>query len=216
MAKQPEAYIDFEVYEDAKNFIGISQATLPDITFLTQTITGAGISGNVEAVLTGMVEAMSLTLNFRSATDAAVSLMAPKRHNIDLRVAEQNWDTSKIAKTISADKYVMVVIPTTTKPGSVAPASAADSSGEYSVYYYANDMRMAEGLKILKVNGVEPEPESIASEAYPFIASYYTTIPADTPENAPARILYNRLQSEEGHALIGTMGYVPSSAEGWK
>ena len=134
MAKQPEAYIDFEVYEDSKNFIGISQATLPDITFLTQTITGAGISGNVEAVLTGMVDAMSLTLNFRSATDAAVSLMAPKRHNIDLRVAEQNWD---IAKTISADKYVMVVIPKSTKPGSVAPASAADASGEYSVYYYA-------------------------------------------------------------------------------
>jgi len=84
-----------------------------------------------------MVDAMSLTLNFRSATDAAVSLMAPKRHNIDLRVAEQNWDTSKIAKTISADKYVMVVIPKSTKPGSVAPASAADASGEYSVYYYA-------------------------------------------------------------------------------
>lgn len=137
MAKQPEAYIDFEVYEDAKNFIGISQATLPDVTFLTQTITGAGISGNVDAVLTGMVDAMKLSLNFRSATDAAVSLMAPKRHNIDLRVAEQNWDTSAIAKTISADKYVMVVIPVTTKPGSVAPASAADASGEYSVYYYA-------------------------------------------------------------------------------
>ena len=86
----------------------------------------------------------------------------------------------------------------------------------YSVYYYANDMRMAEGLKILAVDGVEPEPESIASEEYPFIASYYTTIPADTPEDAPARILYNWLQSEEGHALIETMGYVPSSAEGWK
>ncbi len=115
----------------------MSQATLPNITFLTQQITGAGISGNVEAVLTGMVDAMSLTLNFRSATDAAVKLMSPKRHNIDLRVAEQNWDTAKVQKTISADKYVMVVIPKNTQPGSVAPASAADASGEYSVYYYA-------------------------------------------------------------------------------
>lgn len=137
MAKQPEAYIDFEVYEDARNFIGISQATLPNITFLTQQITGAGISGNVEAVLTGMVDAMSLTLNFRNATDAAVALMSPQRHNIDLRVAEQFWDTENIRKTISADKYVMVVIPKNTQPGNVAPASAADASGEYTVYYYA-------------------------------------------------------------------------------
>ena len=137
MAKQPEAYIDFEVYEDSKNFIGVSQATLPNINFITQQITGSGISGNVEAVLTGMVDAMSLTLNFRSATDAAVSLMAPRRHNIDLRVAEQYWDTASIAKAISADKYVMVVVPKNTQPGNVAPAAAADTSGEYSVYYYA-------------------------------------------------------------------------------
>ncbi len=137
MAKQPEAYIDFEVYEDGKNFCGVSQATLPNIAFLTQQITGAGISGNVDAVLIGMVEAMELTLNFRSATDAAVSLMSPKKHNIDLRVAEQYWDTASVAKQIQADKYVMVVVPKSTNPGNVAPAAAVDTSGTYSVYYYA-------------------------------------------------------------------------------
>jgi len=67
MAKQPEAYIDFEVYEGKTNYMGIARATLPNINYLTQQITGAGIAGNVEAVLTGMVDAMSLTLEFRSA-----------------------------------------------------------------------------------------------------------------------------------------------------
>ena len=149
MAKQPEAYIDFEVYEDAKNLLGISQAGLPDITFLTQQITGAGIAGNVDAILTGMVEAMTLTLNFRSATGAAVSLMAPKKHNIDLRVAEQYWDTSAIAKVVQADKYVMVVMPKSVKPGNIAPASAADVSGEYAVYYYAGYL---DGKKIWEID----------------------------------------------------------------
>lgn len=135
--KQPEAYIDFEVYEGAVNFCGISKATMPDIAFLTQTITGAGIAGNVEAVLTGMVEAMTLGLNFRSVTDAATKLMAPVKHQLELRVAEQYWDTNNVKKEVLADKYVMVVVPKTTKPGTIAPASAADTSGEYSVYYYA-------------------------------------------------------------------------------
>jgi len=135
--KQPEAYIDFEVYEDSVNLLGVAQATLPSISFLSQSITGAGITGNIDAVLIGMVEAMTLTLNFRSVTDAATSLMAPRRHNIDLRVAEQYWDTTAVAKEIQADKYVMVVVPKTTSPGTVAPASMADTSGEYSVYYYA-------------------------------------------------------------------------------
>lgn len=137
MAKQPEAYIDFEVYEDSVNFLGISKATLPDIKFLTQTITGAGISGNIEAVLTGVTDAMTLALTFRSATDAAVSLMKPIKHSIDMRVAEQYWDTTQSQKVVAADKYVMTIMPKTFSPGSVAPASAADTSGEYSVYYYA-------------------------------------------------------------------------------
>lgn len=137
MAKQPEAYIDFEVYEGDTNYLGIANATLPSINFITQTITGAGISGNVEAILTGMVDAMTLGLNFRSAMDAAVSLMKPERHSIDLRVAEQYWDTTEIAKEVQADKYVLVVMPKTFSPGQVAPASAADVSGEYSCYYFA-------------------------------------------------------------------------------
>ena len=137
MPMQPEAYIDFEVYEDANNFVGVAQATLPDINFLTQQITGAGISGNIEAVLIGMIDAMTLQLQFRSASDAAVSLMKPVKHNIDLRVAEQYWDTTKSEKNVKADKYVMTVIPKNFSPGTVAPASAADTNGEYSVYYYA-------------------------------------------------------------------------------
>jgi P2 family phage contractile tail tube protein len=137
MSKQPEAYIDFEVYEDKTNFIGVAKATLPNINFLTQQITGAGISGNVEAVLIGMVDAMSLGLEFRSATDAAVKLMKPEKHKVELRVAEQYWNTTKQEKEIMADKYVCVIVPKNFSPGSVAPASAADASGEYSVYYYA-------------------------------------------------------------------------------
>ena len=134
--KQPEAYIDFEVYEDSVNLVGIANITPPDITFLTQTITGAGIGGNVEAVLVGMVDAMPLQMNFRSVTDAAVKLTAPKKHQLDLRVAEQYWNTASAAKEIQADKYVMVVVPKTTSPGQIAPAAQSAASGQYSVYRY--------------------------------------------------------------------------------
>jgi len=135
--KKPQAYINFELYEDSVNLLGIAKVTLPNVTFLTQTVSGAGIAGNVEAVLAGMVDAMSTTINFLSATDAAVALASPKAHNIDLRVASQYWNTTSVEKDVQADKYVMVVIPKTTTPGSVAPAAQADASGEYTVNYYA-------------------------------------------------------------------------------
>ena len=49
--KQPEAHVAFEVYENSINLIGISQASMPNINFIVQQINGAGISGNVDAVL---------------------------------------------------------------------------------------------------------------------------------------------------------------------
>ncbi len=154
MAKHPEAYIDFEVYENGKNFLGISKATLPNLSFITQQINGSAILGNIDVPLIGQVEAMELTLNFRSATDAAVSLMSPKKHNIDLRVAEQYWDTASSGKTIQADKYVMVVEPKSTNPGNVATASAADTSGTYSVYYYAGYKNGKKLWEVDQFNGI--------------------------------------------------------------
>lgn len=137
MSKQPEAYIDFEVYEDSVNLVGVAKITPPDIEFLTASITGAGIGGSVEAVLIGMVNTMTASMTFRSVTDAATKLMPPQKHQLDLRIAEQYWDTVGVEKKVWADKLIMVVIPKKTSIGEVAPASAANVSGEYTTYYYA-------------------------------------------------------------------------------
>ena len=78
----------------------------------------------------------------------------------------------------------------------------------YSVYYYANDMQMADGLKIISIDGVAPSAETIRSGEYPHLNAYYCVIPADAPEDSPNRILYNWLMTEEGQALVAMEGYV--------
>ncbi|NLA86843.1 MAG: hypothetical protein GX847_06065 [Clostridiales bacterium] len=81
----------------------------------------------------------------------------------------------------------------------------------YTVYYYADDMEMAKGLKILSIDGVQPDDETIASKAYPFLNPYYVVIAASEPESSPARIMYDWLLSPEGKNLIKSEGYVPVS-----
>ena len=46
-----QSVINFAVYEDSVEYLGMSKVTLPDVTFLTQSISGAGVGGNVEAVI---------------------------------------------------------------------------------------------------------------------------------------------------------------------
>lgn len=89
-------------------------------------------------------------------------------------------------------------------------ASYNDSAAAigYTVYYYAHDMKMADGLKIIAVDGVQPSAQTIRSHAYPFINDSYVVIAAGLADDAPAKVLYNWIMSEEGQRLIAHEGYV--------
>ena len=120
-----QSIINFKVYEDSVEYVGMAQATLPDLTALTQSISGAGIAGNVEAVILGHFDAMTLGLNFRTVTAQSVKLSEPRRHTIDLRVAQQDEDVVAGEVVVRAVKHIFVVIPKSDKGGTVAPASRA-------------------------------------------------------------------------------------------
>lgn len=79
----------------------------------------------------------------------------------------------------------------------------------YTVYYYADSMKMADGLKILAIDGIEPNNETIASGQYPFLNPYFCLIAKDAKENSPERLIYNWLVSDEGQKLVKEAGYVP-------
>ena len=59
----------------------------------------------------------------------------------------------------------------------------------YTVYYYANDMEMAKGLKVLTIDGVSPSAEAIQAGEYPFLNPYYVAMDKDRPQDDPTHIL---------------------------
>lgn len=137
MAQHDEAVINYSVYEDATEYLGTSEVTMPEISWITSELSGAGIAGTIDEVILGHLEAMSATFNFRTVTEAAIKLNEPRVHNIDLRVAQQKYNTRSSATGVKAVRHVMKMKPKKFAPGKAAPASTADASGEYSVFYYA-------------------------------------------------------------------------------
>ena len=79
----------------------------------------------------------------------------------------------------------------------------------FSVYYYANDMEMARGLKMLSIDGVAPSPQTIRDGSYPFLNPYYVAIDQNAPTDSPTRILYDWVLGPEGQKLAAMEGYVP-------
>ena len=78
----------------------------------------------------------------------------------------------------------------------------------YTVYYYADDMGMADGLKLLAIDGVMPNDDTIRSGEYPIRTCYYAVIDAATPEDSPTARLFDWLLSQEGQNLVAHEGYV--------
>ena len=77
----------------------------------------------------------------------------------------------------------------------------------YSVYYYVDAMMGTGGLKFLKVDGVEPTNEAIASGEYPLVNDFYAVIRKDSPQSAVE--VRDWLLSAEGQAFVQECGYVP-------
>lgn len=149
MAKIDELVVNFAVYEDANEYLGMAEATLPDLEYLAEEMSGAGIAGNVEEIIIGHLSAMTTTLNFRTVCKAAVRLLEPRTHKLDLRVAQQQMNNRTSETTITGVKHIMRVKPKKTALGKVAAASTADVSGEYATQYYAMYM---DGEKVTEID----------------------------------------------------------------
>lgn len=85
----------------------------------------------------------------------------------------------------------------------------------YSYYYYATTMfetidpNVASNIKLLGVDGVKPNNQTIKDSSYPFTTAYYIVINKADDENSPARILANQMLSPRGQKVAEEAGYVP-------
>lgn len=84
----------------------------------------------------------------------------------------------------------------------------------YSYYYYATtmfetiDKSISDRIKLLSINGVEPNNETIKKEEYPLETAYYIVIRKDEPENSDTRKLVEAMLSKRGQAIAEEVGYV--------
>lgn len=113
---------NFAVYEDATEYYGMAEVTLPEITQISEEVKGAGIAGAFDGTFVGHLEAMSLIPEFpfrhygRYQTGRAAQC-----HQLDLRAAQQSWDNSTGRYVQQAVKHVLVVNPKKFAPGKLAP-----------------------------------------------------------------------------------------------
>jgi len=87
----------------------------------------------------------------------------------------------------------------------------------YSFRYYINDIIAEDLVKLLPINGIEPNVENIADGSYPFTDNFYAITVAgregqteeDIRRQDNARRLTEWILSPQGQSLVDKTGYVP-------
>lgn len=131
----PEKLINFRVYQDGNDLLGISDVTLPKLDSITETVKGAGVAGEIDDPTIGHFGSMELELNWRSLVKSNIVLAKPTGVHLDLRGACQGHDSAKnVLKTMPV-KIVVEGTPKSTDLGKLDMGATTDTKNTIEVTY---------------------------------------------------------------------------------
>lgn len=153
--------IDYTVFKDGVRKLGTADITLPDIEYMSETLKGAGIAGEVEMFTIGQTSSMSITINWNTISSNLTELMAPKAHDLEFHGAQSDYDAGTGEIIIVPVRVNVRTLPKKASTGKFEKASTTDSNNELEVVYYklvVNEVVLIEIDKfnyIFKIDGVD-------------------------------------------------------------
>ena len=131
----PEKSINFSVYLEGVDLLGVAEGTLPNFEAMTSEVKGAGIAGTVDSIVLGHFNSMTLSLTWRNTTNAFMKLFQHRTNNIDMYHALQYYDSALGEyKVIPLHVYMKATTKTST-PGNAVVGDNMDTQTEFEITY---------------------------------------------------------------------------------
>lgn len=132
----PTGVVTYRAYRHGSDIsAGLVDVKLPDIKFLTQSVGGPGILGNIETVMP-LIDAMTATMKWRVMHEEQFELLnSLRQHGLAFRVAQEYYDTGAGGPSIDGWEVRLKAAAKGLNLGAVANAGATDSEIEVAVYY---------------------------------------------------------------------------------
>ena len=130
-----EKLINFRVYYEGKDLMGMADVTLPELAAMTDSVKGAGIAGEVEVPILGHYGSMQVSISWRTLNSNTMVLAKPMAHHLEFRGAVQIFDAATGKYKTGAQKVVVKAVPKKTGLGKMDVGSGQDSSSEFEINY---------------------------------------------------------------------------------
>ncbi|MBI9112249.1 phage major tail tube protein [Maridesulfovibrio ferrireducens] len=125
----------FSVYLGTGTSLGTATVELPDFEAITETLTGAGLGGELEMPVVGLFKPMTVKLSFNKKTSNYIKLLAPEGHHLDLRISTQGYKGSEGKFTHTPERIVLRTLPKKSTLGKLEVGKPQGNEIELGVIY---------------------------------------------------------------------------------
>lgn len=157
----PTEGINFKVYLEGSDLLGIAEGNFPTGDLMTSEVKGAGIAGSMDMPVLGHMQSVTCSLTWRTLTKSVMKIITPEAHALDMYAIDQSFDagTGKIKKT-----NIHIFMKAMTKNydfGKLVVGETRDTTTEHEIYYMKVFIDNAEVFEmdkfnyIYKINGVD-------------------------------------------------------------
>lgn len=131
----PALLTDASIYKDGVGLLGVGSIEMPDFEFMTESIAGLGIAGEVDAPVVGHMKSMTIKIKWNTCNPAATSLLAPEAHQLEIYASVQQYDAGSGTYDHQPVKVVLKAPPKKVGIGKFEPGKKMEPETELEIYY---------------------------------------------------------------------------------
>lgn len=152
----PEVINNFNIYKNGNRMIGVTgEVSLADISFMTETISGAGMLGEYETVIMGHTSSIEQEIPFRMLEEDVFSLANPMDvQELTLRGTEQVSERGTGKIETQGIRIVLRGRPKSFKPGTIKMGGQMGASVTLELLYIMIEIEGENKFELDKLNEV--------------------------------------------------------------
>lgn len=148
----PSVLINAKVYNSGNVMLGQSDCEIGDLEYMTESIAGLGIAGELDLPVLGHFKSLTLKLKWNSVCPEAVELLAPKAHQLSIYASIQNWQYDDGTFGPVACRVTCKATPKKSGIGKFEPGKKMEPESEFELTYIKMSIAGKEVLEIDKIN----------------------------------------------------------------
>lgn len=149
----PDKVTNYNVYDEGQKIVGIaSELTLPNLEAMSESISGAGILGEIESAIVGHFGSITCELTFRTLNQKSFTLNEPEGRTLTLRASQQINDQGNGGIKHQPVKIVLKTVPKGIDLGKLGVGVMTETKNTFEITYIKVDIDNKEVLLLDKLN----------------------------------------------------------------